>query len=104
MSLLLVVWQSHGVLRHRPSPALLKVVEPTGVGATGILDHGPELTAQAVHDWLDEAGSTWLFIERGSAWENPYVESFHGKLRDELLNCELFATLLGGAGSKFRRR
>ena len=39
-----------------------------------------------------------LFIEPGSPWENGYVESFNGKLRDELLNGEIFYTLKGGKG------
>ena len=44
--------------------------------------------------WLDDLGVTTLFIEPGSPWENGYVESFNGKLRDELLNGEIFDTLL----------
>jgi len=43
--------------------------------------------------WLDQAGVGTLFIAKGSPWENGYVESFNGKLRDELLNRELFLSL-----------
>ena len=43
--------------------------------------------------WLDQAGVGPLFIAKGSPWENGYVESFNGKLRDELLNRELFLSL-----------
>ena len=57
-------------------------------------DNGPEFTATAVRDWLHRVGVTTLFIEPGSPWENGYVESFHGKLRDECLNRERFDTLL----------
>lgn len=57
-------------------------------------DNGPEFAAKAVRGWLGELGVTTLFIEPGSPWENGYVESFNGKLRDELLNAELFDTLL----------
>jgi len=57
-------------------------------------DNGPEFTAKAVRDWLNELGVKTLFIERGSPWENGYIESFNGKLRDELLNGEIFTTLL----------
>jgi putative transposase len=71
-----------------------RLVAARGAPAYIRSDNGPELTAHAVRDWIEEAGSATLFIEPGSPWENPYVESFHGKLRDELLNCELFATLL----------
>ena len=56
-------------------------------------DNGPEFTAQAVRDWLKRVGVRTLFIEPGSPWENGYVESFNGKLRDELLNGEIFYTL-----------
>ena len=56
-------------------------------------DNGPEFVAAAVREWLAELGVTTLFIEPGSPWENGYIESFNGKLRDELLNAELFYTL-----------
>ena len=57
-------------------------------------DNGPEFTAKVVRDWLADIGVSTLFIEPGSPWENGYVESFIGKLRDELLNGEIFDTLL----------
>jgi len=56
-------------------------------------DNGPEFTANAVRNWLGRVGVGTLFIEPGSPWENGYVESFNGKLRDELLNREVFYTL-----------
>jgi putative transposase len=46
-----------------------------------------------VRGWLGRVGVATLFIEPGSPWENGYVESFNGKLRDELLNGEIFTTL-----------
>ena len=46
-----------------------------------------------MREWLSNLGVKTLFIEPGSPWENGYVESFNGKLRDELLNGELFFTL-----------
>jgi putative transposase len=57
-------------------------------------DNGPEFTAKAVREWLSRVGVKTLYIEPGSPWENGYVESFNGKLRDELLNPEIFDTLL----------
>ena len=57
-------------------------------------DNGSEFTAQAVRTWLEKVGVKTLYIEPGSPWENGYVESFHGKLRDELLDGEIFYTLL----------
>ena len=56
-------------------------------------DNGPEFTAKAVRRWLNDLGVTTLFIEPGSPWENGYIESFNGKLRDELLDREIFTTL-----------
>jgi transposase InsO family protein len=57
-------------------------------------DHGSEFTARAVRGWLEKSGVQTLFIEPDSPWENGYVESFNGKLRDELLNREIFHNLL----------
>jgi len=57
-------------------------------------DHGPEFTAHRVRDWLENVGVKTLFIEPGSPWENGFIESFNGKLRDALLNREIFDTLL----------
>jgi len=56
-------------------------------------DNGPEFTARAVRKWLSRLGVKTLFIERGSPWENGYIESFNGKMRDELLKREVFTTL-----------
>ena len=56
-------------------------------------DNGSEFTAKAVRKWLNRLGVKTLFIERGSPWENGYMESFNGKMRDELLNREIFTTL-----------
>ena len=57
-----------------------------------------------VRDWLGRIGVQTLYIEPGSPWENGYVESFNGKLRDELLNGEIFYTLLEDiAGTKSGR-
>ena len=57
-------------------------------------DNGPEFAAQRVRDWLENVGVKTLFIQPGSPWENGYIESFNGKLRDEMLNVELFDPLL----------
>lgn len=57
-------------------------------------DNGAEFTAKAVRGWLKRLGVKTLYIEPGSPWENGYIESFNGKLRDELLNGEIFDTVL----------
>jgi len=56
-------------------------------------DNGSEFTAKLVREWLERIGVKTLFIEPGSPWENGYNESFNGKLRDELLNGEIFYNL-----------
>jgi len=56
-------------------------------------DNGPEMIAWTLRDYCRLAGTTTAYIEPGSPWENPFVESFNGRLRDELLNIEEFACL-----------
>jgi len=56
-------------------------------------DNGSEFIAKNVIKWLSDVKVKTLFIEPGSPWENGYVESFNGKLRDELLNGEMFENL-----------
>jgi len=56
-------------------------------------DNGSEFTAKAVQDWLRRVAVKTLYIAPGSPWENGYNESFNGKLRDELLNGEIFYSL-----------
>jgi transposase InsO family protein len=56
-------------------------------------DNGPEFVAKAVREWIAAVGARTAFIEPGSPWENGYCESFNSKLRDELLNGEIFYSL-----------
>ena len=56
-------------------------------------DNGPEFVAKAVQKWITAVGAKTAYIERGSPWENGYVESFNARLRDELLDGEIFYTL-----------
>ena len=56
-------------------------------------DNGAEMTAKIVRSWFAQVGAKTLYIEPGSPWENGYCESFNGKLRDELLNGEIFYSL-----------
>jgi putative transposase len=56
-------------------------------------DNGPEFIAAAIRSWLGGAKVGTLYIEPGSPWENGYAESFNGKLRDELLNAEVFGSV-----------
>jgi putative transposase len=57
-------------------------------------DNGPEFIAKKLVDWMESVDVEPLFIEAGSPWENGYVESFNGKMRYELLNGEIFYSLL----------
>jgi putative transposase len=56
-------------------------------------DNGPEFVARAVQEWIAGAGAKTAYIEPGSPWENGYIESFNARLRDELLNGEIFYSL-----------
>jgi putative transposase len=57
------------------------------------MDNGPELTSHALRDWCRFSAAGSVFIEPGCPWQNPFVESFHSRVRDELLNGEQFACL-----------
>jgi transposase InsO family protein len=64
-----------------------------GIPAHIRFDNDLEMTAKIVRQWLAQVGAKTLHIEPGSPWENGYNESFNGKLRDELLNGEIFYSL-----------
>jgi len=64
-----------------------------GVPAHIRSDNGPEFVARAVQDWIRAVGARTAYIERGSPWENGFIESFNARLRDELLDGEIFYTL-----------
>lgn len=83
--------------RYAPADAVLQVLADLFI-ERGPRDHirpdnGPEFAAKAVRVWLGQVGVKTLFIEPGSPWENGYNESCNGKLRDELLDREIFCTL-----------
>jgi transposase InsO family protein len=56
-------------------------------------DNGPEFVAEAIQAWLKKSGVGSLYIAPGSPWENAYIESFNSRLRDELLNSEVFGNV-----------
>jgi transposase InsO family protein len=58
------------------------------------MDNGPEFIVQALQEWCTGNGSGTEYIPPGSPWENPFVESFNSRFRDELLNIELFTSLV----------
>ena len=57
-------------------------------------DNGPELTAHAIRDWCRASGAGTVYIDPGAPWQNPWVESFNARLRDELLAVEQFDSIL----------
>jgi putative transposase len=69
------------------------LVARRGVPATIVSDNGPELTSRAVLAWTNRAGLDWHYIAPGEPQQNAFVESFIGRLRDELLNEEVFENL-----------
>ena len=71
---------------------LARLVLARGAPAHIRSDNGPEFIAAEIRAWIEMVGSDTLFIEPGAPWENAYVESFNGRLRDELLSGELFTT------------
>lgn len=74
--------------------AVAELAQHRGLPAHIRSDNGPEFIAHAVRKWMERAKVKTLYIEPGSPWENGYSETFNGKLRDELLNVELFTSLL----------
>ena len=83
----------HRLNSHAVIDALFELFILRGIPEHIRSDNGSEFTARAVRKWLGRLGVKTLFIEPGSPWENGYIESFNGKMRDELLNRELFTTL-----------
>ena len=75
-------------------PVLEELVRKYGLPAFIRCDSGPEFIAKALRRWLREKGVEVLYIEPGSPWENGYTESFNGTLRNELLDREVFASLI----------
>ena len=72
---------------------LERLVSDRGVPEYLRCDNGPEMTAHALCDWCVLSATGTAYIEPGSPWQNPYVESFHSRVRDELLDVEEFSCL-----------
>ena len=56
-------------------------------------DNGPEFIAKSIQAWVSQMSIGTLYVEPGSPWENGYAESFHSRLRDELMNVTEFESL-----------
>jgi putative transposase len=91
----LVIEVNRGIDADATVAVLERLVAERGTAPRFIrCDNGPELTANALRDWCRFSRAGASYIEPGSPWQNPYVESFGGRLRDELLAVEAFNTLL----------
>jgi putative transposase len=82
-----------GVSLNRRQDGLIELFCTRGVPEHIRSDNGPEFTSRRIRRWLEEPGARTLFIAPGSPWEIAHIESFNGKLRDELLKEEVFHTL-----------
>lgn len=72
---------------------LIELLHVRGIPKHIRSDNGPEFIAKAIRSWLEKAKVQTLYIDPGSPWQNGFAESFHGKLRDELLDGEMFGCL-----------
>src|SRR3954466_2878770 len=82
-------WPSGSLASSRPSTSSTCSRVPCHIRS----DNGPEFIAKAVQEWIAAVGAKTAYIAPGSPWENGYVESFNARLRDELLDGEIFYTL-----------
>ena len=96
--------KEYGGMRTDQARRLTDLFVRRGTRAYLRSDNGAEFTAKAVREWLQRVGVRTLYIEPGSPWENGYIESFNGKLRDEFLDGEIFDTLLEAKGLTERWR
>ena len=85
---------AYSIDADRTVAVLDRLIEERGVPEFIRCDNGPELTANALRDWCRFTGAGTSYIEPGSPWQNPWVESYGSRVRDELLSIEQFDTLL----------
>lgn len=85
---------NRGITAEKVIDVLAELFRIRGVPKHIRSDNGPEFIPKTIRRWLCLAGVETLYVEPGSPWENGYAESFHSRLRDELLNCEEFTNLV----------
>jgi putative transposase len=85
-------WRSRSIARSTPQTVavLARLAAERGAPVHIRCDNGPELTAAVLREWCRHGKTGTAYIEPGSPWQNAYVESFNSRLRDELLNVEVF--------------
>jgi transposase InsO family protein len=89
----LAIYVARRIRAHDVIDVLADVMIERGIPEHIRSDNGPEMVAKCLRAWLGRLGTKTLYIQPGSPWENGYCESFNGKLRNELLNGEIFYTL-----------
>jgi putative transposase len=89
----LVMLVARGIDADTVVATLERLVAERGAPEHLRCDNGPEMTAHALRDWCKHSGTGTAFIDPGSPWQNPFVESFHSRVRDELLDVEQFSCL-----------
>ena len=77
----------------RTARELDAIIRERGKPASIVSDNGTELTSMVILNWCQETGVAWHYIAPGKPTQNAFIESFNGRLRDELLNETLFASL-----------
>ena len=97
---------SRGITSRRVIEVLERLFAVHGAPANLRSDNGPEFVAQALRNYLKAAYVETRYIEPGAPWQNGYIESFNNTFRDELLNREIFETVLEARvlSEQFRRR
>src|ERR1017187_4926400 len=86
----LVIYPARRIRSHDVIDIFADVMIERGVPEFIRSDNGPEMVAKKLRRWLARVGAKTIYITPGSPWENGYCESFNGKLRNELLNGEIF--------------
>ena len=89
----LVMLVARSIDADRTVSELERLVAERGAPEHLRMDNGPEMTADALRDWCEYSRTGTAYIEPGSPWQNPFVESFHSRVRDELLDVEEFSCL-----------
>ena len=84
---------AHSITAEKTVTVLERLARERGAPRHVRCDNGPELTAHALRDWCRFARAGTAFIEPGAPWQNPFVESFNARVRDELLDVEQFTSL-----------
>jgi putative transposase len=91
----LAMWVARSTDADHTTRVLDQIVRERGAGPELVrMDNGPEMTANALRDWCRFSGAERSFIEPGSPWQNPFVESFGSGVRDEVLSVEAFDSVL----------